>query len=97
MENIVKTINSLKSGNFIQGTLGHYDTDGIIQYGNYGKQLVFVSKMTIVDASTGLSENIVKTISIKSIPFNLPEHYKGGKLDNGKSVFSFVNESKEQG
>lgn len=90
MENI-KTLNSLKSGNFIQGTLGHYDSDRIIQYGNYDNHLVYVSKITVVDASTGLSGNIVKTISIKSIPFNLPEHYKDGKLDNGKSVFSFVN------
>lgn len=93
MDNI-KTINSLKSGNFIQGTLGHYDSDNNIQYGNYGKQLVFVSRITVIDASTGRSDNIVKTISIKSIPFNFPEHYKDGKLDNGKSVFSFVDETK---
>lgn len=95
MDNIQK-IHNLKSGDFLQGTLGHYSQDGKIKYGNYGKQLVFVKRITVIDASNGTSQSIVNTISIKSIPFNLPEHYKDGKLDNGKSVFSFVNESKEQ-
>lgn len=82
-------INKTKSGNFIKGKLGHYK-ENEVEFGNFGKQLTFVKKIPVKDVLSGRTENLVYEISIKGIKFKIPEHIHKDYLDNGNSVFKFV-------
>lgn len=83
----LKDIYEMVTGDYIEGTLCHYENNGTIGTGKAGSRIVFVKQSNVAGNKAGTRRTTA--LSISGIEFEIPSHYSASKLDNGKSIFYF--------